>query len=104
MDVKTVTSRMDIKKSQLNAKAILADLDWLHRVIQCRFQLYWNQESPYQSIHEIHPPDISSNLSPYAKIVIDQSMDFDERIIFILSLAQHVQPQLLDIFFTSISL
>ncbi len=100
MDVKTVTSRMDIKKSQLNAKAILADLDWLHRVIQCRFQLYWNQESPYQSIHEIHPPDISSNLSPYAKIVIDQSMDFDERIIFILSLAQHVQPQLLDIFFT----
>jgi adenylate kinase family enzyme len=91
---------MDIKKSQLNAKAILADLDWLHKVIQCRFQLYWNQESPYQSVHEIHPPDISSNLSPYAKIVIDQSMDFDERLIFILSLAQHVQPQLLDIFFT----
>jgi len=91
---------MDIKKSQLNAKAILADLDWLHKVIQCRFQLYWNQESPYQSVHEIFPPDISSNLSPYAKIIIDQSMDFDERLIFILSLAQHVQPQLLDIFFT----
>jgi adenylate kinase family enzyme len=91
---------MDIKKSQLNAKAILADLDWLHKVIQCRFQLYWNQESPYQSVHEILPPDLSSNLSPYAKIVIDQSMDFDERLIFILSLAQHVQPQLLDIFFT----
>jgi adenylate kinase family enzyme len=91
---------MDIKKSQLNAKAILADLDWLHKVIQCRFQLYWNQESPYQSVHEILPPDLSSNLSPYAKIVVDQSMDFDERLIFILSLAQHVQPQLLDIFFT----
>ena len=91
---------MDIKKSQLNAKAILADLDWLHKVIQCRFQLYWNQESPYQNVHEILPPDISSNLSPYAKIIIEQSMDFDERLIFILSLAQHVQPQLLDIFFT----
>ena len=65
MDVKTVTSRMDIKKSQLNAKAILADLDWLHKVIQCRFQLYWNQESPYQSIHEIQPPDnsLSSDLT-----------------------------------------
>jgi len=100
MDVKTSNCRMDIKKSQLNAKAILADLDWLHKVIQCRFQLYWNQESPYQSVHEILPPDISSNLSPYAKIIIDQSMDFDERLIFILSLAQHVQPQLLDIFFT----
>jgi adenylate kinase family enzyme len=91
---------MDIKKSQLNAKAILADLDWLHKVIQCRFQLYWNQESPYNNVHEILPPDISSNLSPYAKIIIEQSMDFDERLIFILSLAQHVQPQLLDIFFT----
>lgn len=91
---------MDIKKSQLNAKAILADLDWLHKVIQCRFQLYWNQETPYQSVHEILPPDLSSNLSPYAKIIIENSMDFDERLIFILSLAQHVQPQLLDIFFT----
>ncbi len=91
---------MDIKKSQLNAKAILADLDWLHKVIQCRFQLYWNQESLYHNVHEILPPDISSNLSPYAKIIIEQSMDFDERLIFILSLAQHVQPQLLDIFFT----
>jgi adenylate kinase family enzyme len=91
---------MDIKKSQLNAKAILADLDWLHKVIQCRFQLYWNQESPYNNVHEILPPDISSNLSSYAKIIIEQSMDFDERLIFILSLAQHVQPQLLDIFFT----
>ena len=25
---------MDIKKSQLNAKAILAELEWLHKVIQ----------------------------------------------------------------------
>ena len=55
---------MDIKKSQLNAKAILAELEWLHKVIQCRFQLYWNQDSPYQSIHEIQPPDISTNQSP----------------------------------------
>ena len=91
---------MDIKKSQLNAKAILAELEWLHKVIQCRFQLYWNQDSPYQSIHEIQPPDISTNQSPYASIILNNAMDFDERLIFILSLAQHVQPQLLDIFFT----
>jgi hypothetical protein len=100
MDVKTAYCRMDIKKSHLNAKSILADLEWLHKVIQCRFQLYWNQETAYESVHDIIPPVLDGNSSPYARTVMDYSMDFDERLIFILSLAQHVQPQVLDIFFT----
>ena len=100
MDVKTTYCRMGIKKSQLNATSILADLEWLHKVIQCRFQLYWNQETPHHSIHEILPPDLTKDDSPYARTIIEHSMDFDERLIFILSLAQHVQPQVLDIFFT----
>ena len=91
---------MDMKKTSLNAQSILADLEWLHKVIQCRFQLYWNQDSPYQSVHEITPPRITDFDSPYAQVIQNYSMDFDERIIFILSLAQHVQPQILDIFFT----
>ena len=91
---------MDMKKTSLNAQSILADLEWLHKVIQCRFQLYWNQDSPYQSVHEITPPRITDFDSPYAHVIQNYSMDFDERIIFILSLAQHVQPQILDIFFT----
>ena len=81
---------MDVKKSTLNASAISADLIWLKNVIQCRIDLYWNHETPYTNIHEITPPDIINDISPYAKTIKKFSLDFEERIILILSLATHV--------------
>jgi hypothetical protein len=91
---------MELKKSILNASAISADLLWLKTVIQCRIDLYWNQSPNFLHIHEILPPDLTDDSSPYANIIKKFNLDFEERIILILALATHVQPQILDIFFT----
>jgi predicted DNA-binding protein YlxM (UPF0122 family) len=91
---------MDINKSILNATSLTAELNWLKTVIQCRFDLYWNLDSKYNSINDIDPPVIQEDNSPYALIIKKHSLVFEERLILILSLAVHIQPQILDIFFT----
>jgi len=91
---------MDIKNSTLNAATISAELNWLRNVIQCRFDLYWNNVTSYTDIHELLPPNLSNDISPFALTIKNYNFDFEERIILILALATHVQPQILDIFFT----
>lgn len=91
---------MDIKKSTLNATSILAELNWLRNVIQCRFDLYWKNETQYIDIHEHTAPDLTNDNSSFAQTIKKFNLDFEERIILILSLATHVQPQILDVFFT----
>jgi hypothetical protein len=91
---------MGINKSSLNASTLATELIWLKNVIQCRFDMYWNLESKYSSIYDIEPPNIENDLSPYALIIKKYSFVFEERLLLILSLAVHIQPQILDIFFT----
>ena len=40
---------MDIKNSTLNAASITAELNWLRNVIQCRFDLYWHNNTVYNN-------------------------------------------------------
>lgn len=82
-----------------NASTLAAELQWLNLVINTRMNLYWGKASEYQTIYDIQPPDLSADPSYYARVVAHYGMNFDERIIQILSLVPHVQPQLLDIFF-----
>jgi|LauGreDrversion2_6_1035139.scaffolds.fasta_scaffold08651_2 hypothetical protein len=91
---------MDINNSTLNADSILLELNWLRSVIQCRFDLYWHNETSLTDIHQVLPPDLTNDNSPYALTIKEHNFDFEERIILILALATHVQPQILDIFFT----
>ncbi|MES2328684.1 MAG: ATP-binding protein [Bacteroidota bacterium] len=90
---------MDLKVSTDNAKTLYAEMQWLGKVIDSRFKLYWGQECAYTDIYEITPPDMTDNTSVYGQIVNHYKMDFNERIILLLSLAPHVQPHLLDVFY-----
>src|SRR5207344_1369840 len=45
-------------------------------------------------------PDLSTLESPYARFVQHYDLTFAERTALILSLALHIRPQLLDVFFT----
>jgi len=91
---------MDVIKSSLNAATLTNELRWLRNVINCRFNLNWQKESVYTNIHQIIPPDVTNDQSSYAATIIENNLDFDERIILILTLSVHIQPQILDIFFT----
>jgi AAA+ superfamily predicted ATPase len=90
---------MDIAITEANAKALSGELQWLSQVIDTRMKLYWDKPSDFKDIYDINPPDLSGDTSLYAQIVNHYHMDFSERVILALSLAPHIMPQLLDVFF-----
>ena len=90
---------MDITNAKANAKSLAAELQWLNLVINTRMSLYWGRTGDYKTIYDIEPPDLTNDTSYYAQVVTHYQMNFDERIILVLSLVPHVQPQLLDVFF-----
>ena len=90
---------MDIANLKANAATLYNELQWLGRVIDTRMQLYWNRPGEYKSIFDVQPPDLSGDTSMYAQVVKHYRVNFEERVILLLSLAPHVQPHLLDVFF-----
>lgn len=90
---------MDITNAKANAKSLATELQWLNLVINTRMSLYWGKTRDYKTIYDIEPPDLTNDTSYYAQVVTHYQMNFDERIILVLSLVPHVQPQLLDVFF-----
>ncbi|MCJ8208333.1 ATP-binding protein [Mucilaginibacter sp. RS28] len=83
-----------------NAAVLTRELQWLAQVIDTRMTSYFQQDFSPGLIEEIPPPDLSNNNSVYAKYISHYKLDIYERIILLLALAPHLQPQLLDTFFT----
>lgn len=78
-----------------NANALELELDWFRLLTAARMQQYFQEtvlEAPV-------PPDLMHDPSMYAQIVRHYNMTTEERIILLLAIIPHVQPQLLDIFF-----
>ncbi len=90
---------MDLEHAAANAKTLSAELQWLGLVIDTRMKLYWSKPGDYKDIYDIPPADLSNDPSCYARIVNHYNMDFAERLILLLSLAPHIMPHLLDVFF-----
>ncbi len=89
-----------MRAGKKNTHSLEKELAWFGRVLETRISLYFNQESPFRSIREIEPPNFSLDDSEYAQIVKSCALDFDERIVLILTLIPHLRPQVLDTFFT----
>ncbi len=84
--------------NEANAVSLDREIAWFRKVLEARFDLYFHRESAVADIHQITPPDISSDQSAYAQLVRDHDMGFDERIIIILVLMPHLKPNALDLF------
>lgn len=82
-----------------NAAALERELEWFNRVLETRISLYFEQPGADGDIRAIAPPELENDPSAYARLVREQGMGFDERIVLILALVPHVRPQLLDTFF-----
>lgn len=85
---------------QRNAHDLEKELAWFAQVLDTRFKLYFGQETAYEEIAAVSPPDLNESESPYAKFLQYYQMTFAERTAVILSLIPHIRPQLLDVFFT----
>ena len=84
---------------QLNAQTLEKEIGWFSAVLDRRISLYFEQTKDKSDIREISPPTMEKDTSEYAKIINDYSMGFDERLVLVLALLPHVQPQVLDTFF-----
>lgn len=79
---------------------IQAYVAWFHQVLGTTLQLYFQQECPVTSIREIPVPPGDAWKEIFG---IPEGIEptFDEMAIILLTLIPHLQPQLLDIFFTN---
>ncbi|MGF6848168.1 hypothetical protein QFZ51_003403 [Chitinophaga sp. W3I9] len=86
---------MGIQLIAANAAALEKELEWFRLLTEARMQQYFQQ-----TVVEYPPiPDLSEDPSVYAQIIKHYGMSHAERIILLLALIPHIQPQLLDIFF-----
>ncbi|PWJ57478.1 ATPase family protein associated with various cellular activities (AAA) [Dyadobacter jejuensis] len=60
-----------------------------------------NGSEPSWTVEPIPVPDLSQSKSVYAEFVRHYNMTADERLILMLTILPHIQPQLLDVFFTT---
>src|SRR5215831_18587127 len=82
-----------------NAADLEGELNWLARLIDARFKLYFGLDggAPPEALA---PPDLSRSGGPYAAFLRETACGFAERVALMLALAPHLRPQLLDVFFT----
>ncbi|MFL5765216.1 MAG: hypothetical protein ACJ77K_14835 [Bacteroidia bacterium] len=89
----------------VNTKNLQADLDWLEEVIDRRFKFTFTREyidsstyenKKYNDIEEIGPPDLQEDGSTYAQFVYQNELNFENRLLLILSLTTHISPHFLD--------
>ena len=84
--------------TQSAALAIEKEIAWFESVVDVGLTLYFKNESQYQSIFELLPPDTTELISPYSALVNEMNLGYEERLVLILALIPHVRPQSLDVF------
>ena len=82
-----------------NAAALEKELTWLQELISARLHRYFGSAEGPTSLHQIAPPELKGDTSNYARFVQEHELSFAERLVLILTIAPHVQPEVLDGFF-----
>jgi Cdc6-like AAA superfamily ATPase len=87
-------------KIQKNGAALDKEFKWLSEVIRTRLSMHLGlgQHGNIKTIYEVKPPDFLGDVSYYAGLA--RQLPFEERIVLALSLAPHLRPGLLDVFYT----
>ncbi|WP_050468274.1 ATP-binding protein [Herbaspirillum chlorophenolicum] len=84
-----------------NAKSLEREIAWFSEVLATRFHGYFMHEGGPHEIERHQPPDVSDDPSMFAGAVREYGMNFDERMVLILTLLPHIRPQALDLLFTA---
>ncbi len=75
------------------------EINWLQNVIDQTIKQYLMQEGYEDEQELLPPPDLSDIECPYAQTVLQMKLDYVERLALALTLAPHLYPESLDIFF-----
>lgn len=87
---------MDTHLITANARVLYRDLQWFRQVLDLRMKQYFEQDT---STEEPPPPALEDDGAVYSQIVQHYQMSTPERLVLLLALCPHIQPQLLDVFF-----
>lgn len=82
-----------------SAGDLMKDLKWLSEVIEARLSSYFGKAPKLGDPLLIKPPDTEKDETLYAGFLHYYKMTNAERLLLLLALSPHLQPQLLDAFF-----
>lgn len=81
-----------------NALNLDLELSWFKQVLKTRSQLNAKKVAEQKDVFDIQPPELMKEEDGYAGFVHEYKLGFEERFAFILALAPHIKPELLDVF------
>lgn len=93
------TGNMVSKAAETGTHQIQDEIEWMIKVLNARFTSYFEENAEEFRIDRFPPPAINGR-SYYADLVKKHRLTPEERLVLILALIPHIQPQILDIFFT----
>ena len=85
--------------SEKNAQTLERELAWFIRVLDTRIALHFEQACELDDISQVVMPVLDDDDSPYASIIKQHQLGFDERIVLLLALIPHIRPEALDTLF-----
>jgi len=80
------------------AQTLQGEIAWFEATVNTALSLYFKNESDYESIKELHPPQLEKDDSKYARLINENELGFEERLVLILALLPFIKPQSLDVF------
>lgn len=83
---------------KLNAHDLEAELSWCEKVIETRFQLYFNRDCQFSSIQEVSPPSLECGASNYSNFLRQYNLNFFDRLLLALAIIPFVKPKSMDCF------
>ncbi|SHM56748.1 ATPase family associated with various cellular activities (AAA) [Chitinophaga jiangningensis] len=90
-----------------NAACLTREINWFMQVVNARMNEHFGQQDgagsngqPLPDAASIPPPDLSNDHSVYATFANYYKLTREERLLLVLTIIPHVEPQLLDVFFT----
>lgn len=79
-----------------NNKYLLNLLDYLSQIIESRLALYFDEENALSDLEEMPVPEKGKNSSLLANFFYDNALPFEEKIIVLMALTPHLQPNFYD--------
>ncbi len=89
----------NLSAQQRNLIELHDELDWLSQVIEQVICSYLKQDGHEMHWREIPVPDLNQGAGIYANVVRDWNLNVYERLALALTIAPHLKPHLLDVFF-----
>ena len=85
--------------SEHNIQILLNEIHWLEQIIHQVISTYLEHEGYHFVWGDIVPPPLENDRSIYASVVRQWELTAEERLALALTLAPHIKPEVLDVFF-----